>query len=114
MNVVEKSKLHADRRELGTKKHHITLLYTKIVQRFKHFQSCNSNKDQNDFYKGMMGTQLKTWTYLSSPNHRCRCIIHPIPPNSCMHYQAGTPIIPLNYYPGLFNYLTYKPFHLTF
>lgn len=57
---IEKSKLHADRRELGTKKdHNITLLYIKIVHCFKYFQSCNSNKDQNDFYKGIDGISMK-------------------------------------------------------
>ena len=45
--------------ELGTNKNHITLLYTKIVQCFKYFQSCNSNKDQNDFYKGIDGNSIK-------------------------------------------------------
>lgn len=69
MNVFEKSKLHADRREPGTKKkdHNITLLYTKIVQCFKHFQSCNSNKDQNNFYKGIDGNSIKSLEHIIQP-----------------------------------------------
>lgn len=76
---IEKSKLHADRRELGTKKdHNITLLYTKIVHCFKYFQSCNSNKDQNDFYKGIDGISMKR-------------LEHIIQPQSQMHYTSNPP-----------------------
>lgn len=44
MSVFEKSKLHADRRKLSTKK---ATLYFSILKlcSIKYFQSCNSNKD---------------------------------------------------------------------
>lgn len=47
--------------------HNITLLYTKIVQCFKHFQSCNSNKDQNNFYKGIYGNSIKSLEHIIQP-----------------------------------------------
>lgn len=75
MNVFEKSKLHADRRELGSKKdHNITLLCTKTVQCSKHFQSCNSNKDQNNFYKGIYGNSIRSLEHIIQPKSY-RCII---------------------------------------
>lgn len=89
MNVFEKSKLHADRRELGTKKdHNITLPYTKIVQCFKHFQSCNSNKDQNNFYKGIYGSSIKSLERIIQPQSY-RCIILYIQSPKLMYVLPG-------------------------
>lgn len=56
MNVFKKSVLHAHRRKLDTKT--FILLYTKIVQHFEHSQSCNNNKDQNEFYKVVDGNSM--------------------------------------------------------
>lgn len=108
MNVFEKSKLHADRRELSTKKATLHFSILKLCS-FKYFQSCNCKKDQNGFYKGIDENSIK----------RTEHIIQLL--SDALYIQAPQtrkkyPSLPLNCSqdPFSINYLTHKPFHLTF
>lgn len=68
---------------------HYTVL--KFLQCFKHFQSCNSNKDQGKFYKGTDGNSTG---FNILYNSNCSSVIHPIPPNLSMHYEIEMYTIP--------------------
>lgn len=93
--------------ELGTKKatlHDCILKLCSVLSTSNH--AAVSSKDQDDFYKGYMGNQLRELNMLHRLNHRR--IIRSVP----QLIYANT-ITPLNYSPGPFpiNYLTYNPLH---
>lgn len=95
MNVFEKSKLHADRRELGTKKtttlHYLILKLCSVLSISNH---ATVTKIKITFIREFMGTQLKVLNILSSPNHIDALYCTSSPPSSCPYYQAETPTIP--------------------
>lgn len=101
MNVFEKSKLHADR--TGYKKkatlHYCILKLCSVLSTSNH--ATVSNKDQNDFYKGIDGNSIKRIEHViqsqsqmhytfSPPTHLCK---HPLLPSTTP--QAHSPLITL-------------------
>lgn len=98
--------------ELGTKKatlHYCILKLCSVLSTSNH--ATVSNKDQNDFYKGIDGNSIKRIGHIIQPQSQMHYTFSP--PNSSMHYEAETPITPFNYSPGPFpiNYVTHNPFH---
>lgn len=91
---------------------HKNLFILKIVQCFKHFQSCNSNKDQNKFYKAVDGSPMNRTEHTTLPKSQFHNISDS-PSHSAMKLKCTL----LSHNSSLIlsmNCLTYKPCHLTF